>query len=105
MADLREDVKILSSFRKHFQEGEVMKTQIVDLGDHLESPIYAEMYDLERKKRREEKVLVIFGILLSGLGWFGTGYQLSGLLMGLGMGLGSILVMAMCVLKIENGGK
>lgn len=105
MDELKEDAKLWMEMDQHFMKGLLRNTITKGLGDYLEAPIYAEMYDREKKERRQEKRLAIFGILLSGLGWFGTGYQLNGMLLGLGMGLGAILVMAVCVFHIESGGE
>jgi len=60
------------------------------------------MYTRKKTERQKEVRLAVFGLILAGMGWFATGVQLSGLFLGLGMGLGSVLVMGLCLYRIEN---
>ena len=47
-------------------------------------------------------ILFVFGFLVTFFGWFATGYQLQGVDLGISLGLGASLVVALCMCKIEG---
>ncbi len=52
--------------------------------------------------RRRERILARFMVFMSALGWFGVGYEIEGLGLGLAMGLAAAFLMFFCLLRIEG---
>ena len=49
-----------------------------------------------------ERLLFIFGLVITFLGWYATGYQLKGPGLGIGLGLAGVAVVGICMLRIEE---